>query len=821
MRVRACLILLFFLVGGLPRQGFSADQPQTLLSLDLTGCPEGAALEWPDIPKDRQVCGPPNPEVDGFFKGWTAALSGWMGTPSCLKVVRENGESVLSNQPYGQRGIQARVLVGGKMGWEDYAVEATVRLINQGPSSAYGEHTSLPFVGVFARYQDLNRFYLLALRPGGVTLFRRRNSEWTTLARSDFPVAPDRFYSLRLQADGKRLTGSVDGKNLVTAEDAEYECGKTGVRFNADVRVKSIRVSMDQAGIERAARREARQAEQVAEARRRYAGPVVHKTLDIPKLAPVLGGFNCYPARLVSADKRDLVLTSGVGKTVAMDLDGKVLWEAPVFLDKVALGAPDANGVSRIVGLSGQRLVMLDGRTGKQIAECPVPGPRFLYGPWRLGNLTGKGEVNYAVRLGDNTPDIIVYDENLKELFRRKVSIEIGHTFGLGFWDVDGDGREELLAGGSLLRGDGKSVWDCRVTETHLDQVVLGPLGPQGEPTAIFLGVDEGVFFLDGFTGDKLACVDVGHSQGIAVGNFRPDIPGLEPLVFDRWGAFGVTSLFTGRGAPLKQWMLVPEEYYALQLPVSWRGDGGELIMVSRKFDRPTLYDGEGREIFQLPVEPGYYFPYTHLFPLDVTGDSREEILVTEKSGRITIFTQDAPPPKDMSLAPPPVKWMLMSLPPSAFGGPPPNLLTNGGFEDADAGGAPVGWTKQGAPSLATAADLVWEGRGAARTRFDDGFWQDFAVKPNTRYVVSGFVRHEKPGVEPARLKILFKDDGDTLVGSEACRIFGLSSAAYKPFRFEMTTPDFASKCSFGILGRFTGSEWMLYDNVSFREVRR
>ncbi|MBM4086621.1 MAG: hypothetical protein FJ272_17695, partial [Planctomycetes bacterium] len=428
---------LVWMAASFSQRCLAADDAQPALALDLKGCPEGAALEWTDIREDRQFCGPPNPEVDKFFKGWTAALSGWMGTASCLKVIKEGGESVLTNVPYGKAGLQARTLVGGRMIWADYTVKAVVRLASQEPSSAYGEHTSLPFVGVFARYQDLNRFYLFALRPGGATLWRRTNSVWTPLASAGFTVASDRFYELALTAKGNDLVGSVDGKQVLAARDGEYAVGKVGVRFNTDIRLKSIQVTMGKAARDSAAQREAQQDAELAQVRKRYAKPVVWKTLDLSGL----GGFSCYPAHLRSADTWDLVLTCSRGKTMAVDLGGKTLWEAPGFLDKVALGAPDAAGVSRIVGVSGQKIVMLDGRTGKQIAQgalSPPPGKQFLYGPWRLGNLTGKGQVNYVVRFGDNTPDLIVYDENLKELFRRTVSIEMGHTFGLGFWDVDG-----------------------------------------------------------------------------------------------------------------------------------------------------------------------------------------------------------------------------------------------------------------------------------------------------------------------------------------------------------------------------------------------
>lgn len=792
--------------------------PAAVLSLDLKGCPEGAVLQWPDVPAKRRPASPPNPEVDKFFRGWTAALSGWMGTPSCLEVVHEQGQAMVANRPYGANGYQSRVLLGGQMTWQDYSTEATVRLVGREPSQAFGEHLTVPFVGVLARYQDLNRYYLWALQPSGAVLYRRHNSDWIKLGQAGFEVAPDRFFTLRLSVRGNRLEGEVDGRPLVAVQDESYPDGKAGVRFNTDVRVRSIAVTMDQAEIARSTQLHWRQQQELEEVRKSYARPTIYKTLDVPRIVPGMTSYVCRPGHLLDRTKWQMVL-SGSGKTAAIDLEGRLLWEIPLSLQNVALGEPDARGVSRIVGLCGRKLLMFDGRTGKQLAEGSAPAPPLHYGPWRLGNLNGNGQLHYAARTGDSSPEVIVYDESLRELFRHKVSIEMGHTFGLGFWDVDGDGREELLAGGSLLRGSGRPVWQSRATETHLDQVALGPLGPRGRPVAVFLGVDEGVFFVDGLTGRPLVCVDVGHSQGIVVGNFRPEVEGLEALVMDRWGAFGVTSLLSGTGQLIRQWMLLPEEYYCLHLPVSWRGDGGELIMVSRKFEPPTLLDGYGCEIFRLPVEPGYYTPYTHLFPLDVVGDCREEILAVEKSGKITIFTQEGPGAKDVHPDLPPVKWMLMSVPRSSLRPTRPNLLRNGGFEEVAADGKPAAWQAIGKASVLGGLSVACQGEHAARVRFTDGMAQEFEVKPETRYEVLGFVRHEQPGVEPARLKILFKDAQGRLVGSEAFRIFELSSVEYRPFRFEMTTPPSAARCNLLILGRFTGSEWMLYDEVSVREL--
>ncbi len=145
-----------------------------VLALDLSQCPEGAALEWSTVAADRHPFGPPNPAVDKHFAGWAAALSGWKGVPANLRVIRENGVPVLVDQPPAEGGMTGRALVGGETTWRDDAVEAPLRLIARRPiANAHGEGTTIPFAGVFARMLDLNRFYLLTLEPQRIALYRR------------------------------------------------------------------------------------------------------------------------------------------------------------------------------------------------------------------------------------------------------------------------------------------------------------------------------------------------------------------------------------------------------------------------------------------------------------------------------------------------------------------------------------------------------------------------------------------------------------------------------------------------------------------------
>ena len=784
-----------------------AEKPAPVLSLSLEGCPEGAALEFEGVPAAKRRFGPPSPAVDRFFAGWTPGLSGWKDVPGCMKVQKEDDAPTLVCSP--TEAMPGRSLVGGQPTWQDYDVEAAVRLVRQTlipMDQAYGEHTNIPQVGVFARGVDSIRCYLLALEPGQVSLYRKEQEEWIPLARKQMPIRADTFYALRLSVAGESLRGYVDGKLVADATDGAYPSGKAGLRFNAESRVRGIRVTMTPAQKARSeAARKAWEAEE-AKGRARFPKPVVLRKVELP-------GKYLYPARLRAGRPYDLVVVGG-GKTSAVDLEGKILWQYPAQLSNVAPGGPDGEGVSRVAGMAGRKLVMLDGRTGQLLHETDAP-PQVIYNCWRLGNLAGKGEVNYVSRSGDNTADFTVYDERLGVLFRGKSAIEVGHTYGLGFWDVDADGVEELQAGGSCFRGDGSRVWDSRVTEAHLDQVMLGPLGPFGEPVSVFLGVDEGVTFVDGLSGERIACVPNGHPQGVIAGNFRPDLPGLEVLAISRWASYGVTGLFTGRGEILKQWMLAGEELPSLSLPVTW--GAGDLILASLLHRPPTLYDGHGHELFRLPEAPGYRIPMT-LLPLDVTGDGQDEILSVNGT-TLTIYTQAGGPRPAGERQPSTVKWMNLSVPAWTLSGGD-NLLANGGFEDAGADGKPAGWRLAGAAAVVADAAKVFSGKSAARVNFDNSAWAEIPVKPETVYLVTGFARHDVPtAVDPGRLKILFKAEDGTLVGAVAARLFGLNANAYRGFQHAFRTPAGARTCSLGLCGRFTGSDYILYDGVRMREV--
>jgi hypothetical protein len=227
------------------------------------------------------------------------------------------------------------------------------------------------------------------------------------------------------------------------------------------------------------------------------------------------------------------------------------------------------------------------------------------------------------------------------------------------FWDVDGDGRDEVLPGYHLYDDDGSLLWRMEDAEyieemgDHVDHAAFGELdGDEGNgPEIGIAGSSEGFFLVDARDGKVLRHHRVGHSQGIYAGNFRPDLPGLEMWMGDRWDNYGVLILFDGRGERL--FSFEPDNISQGGPAVNWTGDGQELMLLGTSKQAHGLYDAYGRKVVTFPEaaptdEPGQpYWPYqeTVTQPLNLTGDVRDELVLIH-DGVVTIYTQDTPYPR-------------------------------------------------------------------------------------------------------------------------------------------------------------------------------
>jgi rhamnogalacturonan endolyase len=589
----------------------------------------------------------------------------------------EDGKSYLEmHYSPGNRRMEpalfAPSFVTGDAEWEDVAVEASVRPLS----------TEL-WAGLVFRYKTNRHHCVLVLEEGRrVRLATRLPLEerycragWRELATADFAYDVRAWHRLRVENDGPKIRGYVDGKLVVEGVEPELRGGKAGVTALVPARFTDVKVTGDRKGIE--TRIEARRAA-LAALQAEQPKPVLWKKFETPKFG---AGRNVRFGDLDGDGRLDMLFLQVVPKVdggnfmeasclTAVTLEGKVLWQVGkpdprhglLTSDTPAqIHDLDGDGRNEVFLIKDFKLQILDGATGKVKTWAWMPAvpedyktvktfeikerPHDLNTGDSLSffDLSGKGRRS-EILLKDRYRFFWVYDAELKPLWQG--GGRLGH-FPYGF-DADGDKRDEVYIGYARWTSDGKQLWshDTALND-HADAVAVGSFGsdPKAEPRVYAVGSDEG-FLVFSLGGEILKHQRVGHTQNMTVAKLRPDLAGLQVATINFWKNPGILTVFDADGTLLEQGE--PHHHGSLILPVNWRGDGQELLLLSGNVREGGMLDGRLRRAVVFP-DDGH--PDLAAAVMDVTGDARDEILLWDQ-GRVWIYTQDRPAPAGKVYAP-------------------------------------------------------------------------------------------------------------------------------------------------------------------------
>ncbi len=169
---------------------------------------------------------------------------------------------------------------------------------------------------------------------------------------------------------------------------------------------------------------------------------------------------------------------------------------------------------------------------------------------------------------------------------------------------------------------------------------------PKAAPRVYWSTSDEGFLMLD-LKGNILKHTIVGHTQTAAIGKFRPDLPGLQirhHQLLAQPGHRQRCSTPTGTCCTQGE----PIHTGSVTLPVNWRGDGQEFVLLSGNVTEGGMIDGHLRRVVMFP-DDGH--PDLTAAVLDVTGDARDEVVLWDEAS-VWIYTQDGPPRRAASTPP-------------------------------------------------------------------------------------------------------------------------------------------------------------------------
>lgn len=573
----------------------------------------------------------------------------------------EEGSPYVEQHLVNEQAAQMNpILVTGDPEWSDYTVEAKVK-----PLSV------LEMAGIIFRYHTNRHYYLFALTGGNFVRLavrlplekKLRVAEWRELGRADFPYDSKKYYALKIESVGSKIKAYVDGQMLVQATDEELAKGKAGVTANIPARFQEFRVTAAPEAKSKVSAQIRQRETEMERIRRDNPQPKLWKRFSTPGFG---AGRSARFGDLNGDSQIEMLIAQNIPRVsgdahdqisclTAATLDGKVLWQSGrpdprnILLTNdlpMQIHDVDGDGQNEVVVIRDFKLQILEGKTGKlkrwtwmPTEEPAASGARAPYqlengDSIALLNVSGNKQ-RHDILVKDRYKSFWIFNNNLELLWRGKG--QTGH-FPYPF-DVDGDGFDELLIGYSLWDHDGRQLWSHdEELQDHADAVFLGSLSGDAtaEPRVYVSGSDEGLVIFDK-RGAVLNHVRVGHAQSGSIGKFRPDLPGLQYMSVNFWKNPGIVTLFDHDGNILAQ--EEPIHSASSMLPVNWRGDGQDFVLLSGSVHEGGMIDGHMRRVVMFP-DDGH--PDLCAAVADLTGDARDEIILWDQNS-VWIYTQDRP----------------------------------------------------------------------------------------------------------------------------------------------------------------------------------
>lgn len=311
----------------------------------------------------------------------------------------------------------------------------------------------------------------------------------------------------------------------------------------------------------------------------------------------------------VTADER--YFSRQIASATAYNVSGELMWQIgdpAIESDPYSGDLPaqiydiDNDGKNEFIFIINNELCIADGKTSEIKKKVSLPS-EYACDCIVIADLEGTGYPQNII-IKNKYSQMWAYDVNLNIIWT--FSGNIGNT--PVAYDINGDGKDEILAGYNVISSNGELLWKADMTGSA-NSVFADDIYENGETVVIICGPKVKVYTS---AGELLWELERPASK-ITCGKFRSGVPGKDLLLFDDLSLFDTQGEFQFKKN---------ETIYLPTLVHNFDSTGRTYIAGHKKEDVvTTVYDGDMRSIYTLPT-------FGNIASGDLLGDGISQILI-------------------------------------------------------------------------------------------------------------------------------------------------------------------------------------------------
>ena len=507
-----------------------------------------------------------------------------------------------------------------------------------------------PWTGIVARMVDLRRYLFFCLEyPDTVVLYQRDDNSWTRLARHTCQIDPFSANTLELRLRGQYIEGFLDGKRVVTATDYAYQSGRAGLRATAESFVTDFSIEANENSVKQFNIARRQEEEELEEARSTLPKPRIERIVNWEMEGEAV---DMRVANFSEAGDPQIFHTvedAPDGTTTMLrNLAGEVIWSHKDIMPcRYQVTPPGPDGLCDLVGFTAEAVILIDGKSGqvrqqRLFSTLPNPPRKMAFMPDAMADLSGHGEKrDFLFTSGANDRRIWALGPDFEDIWQFTAGSGMGHNSSIAAFDADGDGRDEVFAGGSLINASGEEIWRQEdllrrlkaPNAGHVDATQAGFFCSDPSLQVIHVQASSaGHLVMDARDGSLIAHHPQGHAQGGCKGRFVPGEPGIQVAASCRHGNYGILAIYAGDGRRLSRFQ--PDYRTDCPQKINWDGSGIEHLLIAKDPNRAGMYDWLGRCL--IPLQGLLPASYTANIPnknrdfvtIPIGGDSRDCLII-------------------------------------------------------------------------------------------------------------------------------------------------------------------------------------------------